>query len=480
MSSSNQVMQVQESSREAERKRKFSNMEICDASVVETRRPVGECATVKEVWEKLQTTFEDSGLTRKVSLLRTLVIIQLQKCRDVEEYVNIITTTAHKLNGVGFKVSDEWVGTLLLAGLPENKVEGCTVLSLTEQPNTSEQNEKKTVPTQSKTYWAFLSLMGTNGGNWYVDSCASNHISAVDEGLRNERKCSVAKVTMANKQGMSARSTGDMSLEVPTSNGIQEITTCNVLHVPESSVNLLSHDVARRWNIQARHRSGQGLLCGRATNGRTLRQETCHLHYLGVSKLSNDTATGIKLSNIEEKPCIPCIKGKIAKKSFPKEGKRAKEILEVIHSDLCGPMESASIGGARYFITLIDDFSRKVFIYFLTEKGQARDVIVNFRMFVEKQTTKEIKSIRIDNGDLRLAELAGKLQKKQRRGPALWLLQAYCNHNASCAVEDSAMYSASVVDNATVRCFLLCQDIGPPWKRKMLPVIECLLSASFT
>lgn len=41
------------------------------------------------------------------------------QCKDVEEYVNIIIMTMHKLNGVGFKVPDEWVGTLLLAGLPD-------------------------------------------------------------------------------------------------------------------------------------------------------------------------------------------------------------------------------------------------------------------------------------------------------------------------------------------------------------------------
>lgn len=80
---------------------------------------IQDCTTAKEVWEKLQVTFEDSGLTRKVSLLRALVSTQLDRCKNAEEYVNVIITTAHKLNGVGFKVPDEWVGTLLLAGLPD-------------------------------------------------------------------------------------------------------------------------------------------------------------------------------------------------------------------------------------------------------------------------------------------------------------------------------------------------------------------------
>lgn len=80
---------------------------------------VEECTTAKEVWEKLQAVFEDSGLTRKVNLLRTLVTTQLDKCKNVEEYVNIIIKTAHKLNGIGLRVPDDCIGTLLLAGLPE-------------------------------------------------------------------------------------------------------------------------------------------------------------------------------------------------------------------------------------------------------------------------------------------------------------------------------------------------------------------------
>lgn len=73
-------------------------------------------ATAKDVWDKLKTAFEDSGLTRKVSLLRTA---QLEKYKSVEKYVNEIIITAHKLDSLGFNIPDEWVGTLMLADLPD-------------------------------------------------------------------------------------------------------------------------------------------------------------------------------------------------------------------------------------------------------------------------------------------------------------------------------------------------------------------------
>lgn len=81
---------------------------------------VQEESTAKAVWNKLATTFNDSGLTRRVGLLRDLCNTSLSGCQNIEAYVSKIITTAHKLRNIGFKVDDEWLGTLLLSGLPES------------------------------------------------------------------------------------------------------------------------------------------------------------------------------------------------------------------------------------------------------------------------------------------------------------------------------------------------------------------------
>lgn len=75
--------------------------------------------TAKEMWDTLKSVFEDSGLTRRVGLLRSLIMTRMENCDSVDEYVNQIVTTAHKLIGIGFAVSDEWIGTFLLAGLSD-------------------------------------------------------------------------------------------------------------------------------------------------------------------------------------------------------------------------------------------------------------------------------------------------------------------------------------------------------------------------
>lgn len=80
---------------------------------------VQSATNAETAWKKLSEAFDDSGLTRKVTLLRKLVTTRLDECKSVEDYVNRIITTAHQLTGIGLEVKDEWVGTLLLTGLPE-------------------------------------------------------------------------------------------------------------------------------------------------------------------------------------------------------------------------------------------------------------------------------------------------------------------------------------------------------------------------
>jgi hypothetical protein len=67
--------------------------------------------------------------------------------------------------------------------------------------------------------------------------------------------------------------------------------------------------------------------------------------------------------------CVDCIKGKQIKHTR-KGATRSTELLEIIHTDICGPFDNPSFGGEKYFITFIDDFSRYGYVYLLHEKSQ--------------------------------------------------------------------------------------------------------------
>ena len=73
-------------------------------------------------------------------------------------------------------------------------------------------------------------------------------------------------------------------------------------------------------------------------------------------------------------------------------------MLELIHIDICGPISPASMGGYRYFITFIDDFSRFGWIELIQEKTNSLDAFKSFKSVIELKTNKRIKCVRSDRG----------------------------------------------------------------------------------
>ena len=97
-------------------------------------------------------------------------------------------------------------------------------------------------------------------------------------------------------------------------------------------------------------------------------------------------------------PCESCLEGKMTRRSFIGKGLRAKEPLELVHTDLCGPMNVKAWGGYEYFISFIDDYSRYGYIYLMHYKSQALEKFKEFKTEVENQLGKTIKTLRSDRG----------------------------------------------------------------------------------
>jgi hypothetical protein len=96
--------------------------------------------------------------------------------------------------------------------------------------------------------------------------------------------------------------------------------------------------------------------------------------------------------------CRGCALGKYTKTSFPSSDHRGAHVLDLVHSDVCGPMSTVSLSGQEYYVSFIDDYSRKTWIYFLKAKGEVFDRFQGFKALVENQTRKKIKVLRSDNG----------------------------------------------------------------------------------
>jgi hypothetical protein len=85
--------------------------------------------------------------------------------------------------------------------------------------------------------------------------------------------------------------------------------------------------------------------------------------------------------------CESYLVGKQHCQSFPTQStKRATNFLELVHFDLCGPMQSLSLGLAKYFVSFIDDFSQFSMVYFIKAKSETLQNFQIYKTFVEKQT----------------------------------------------------------------------------------------------
>lgn len=96
--------------------------------------------------------------------------------------------------------------------------------------------------------------------------------------------------------------------------------------------------------------------------------------------------------------CEHCVYGKQHRVKFGKAIHRTKSIVDYIHTDVWGPSKEVSKGGRRYFVTFIDDFSRRVWLYAMKTKDEVVEIFKIWKTMIETQTVKKVKRLRSDNG----------------------------------------------------------------------------------
>ena len=125
-----------------------------------------------------------------------------------------------------------------------------------------------------------------------------------------------------------------------------------------------------------------------------------HLNYGSLELLSKKSMVrGLPYIKHPDQFCEGCLLGKQFRNSFPKESySRAKKPLELIHTDVCGPISLSSLGKNNYFLLFIDDFSRKTWVYFLKQKSEVFEAFKTFKAAVENESGQKIKALRSDRG----------------------------------------------------------------------------------
>ena len=123
-----------------------------------------------------------------------------------------------------------------------------------------------------------------------------------------------------------------------------------------------------------------------------------HVNYNYIDQMKRkEMVHGMDLetnNNIPDKHCEACILGKMQKKPLPKQSShRATKPFQIVHSDVCGPMQVMSKGGSRYMLTFTDDYSRFVNTYFIKTKGEVLTKFKEYVNYIQKQFGHKIKSL---------------------------------------------------------------------------------------
>lgn len=125
-----------------------------------------------------------------------------------------------------------------------------------------------------------------------------------------------------------------------------------------------------------------------------------HINYDNIKLMVNkELVTGIPKMAINKNTCVSCLLGKQARRPFPQATNfRASKRLELLHGDLCGPINPPTIGGNRYVFVIIDDHSRYMWTILLREKSEAFGRFKKFKALIEQEAGTTIKTLRTDRG----------------------------------------------------------------------------------
>ena len=123
-----------------------------------------------------------------------------------------------------------------------------------------------------------------------------------------------------------------------------------------------------------------------------------HMSEKGMNILhSRNLLPGLK--DVDLDFCENCIYGKQKRVRFLRVGKEKKrKKLELVHTDVWGPAQVSSLGGSRYYVTFIDDATRKTWIYCIKNKSDVFDTFKKWKALVEIETGRKLKCLRSDNG----------------------------------------------------------------------------------
>ncbi|KRX52361.1 Retrovirus-related Pol polyprotein from transposon TNT 1-94 [Trichinella sp. T9] len=424
------IVKDDESSLEAAQKWDISDQKakadlILSISPLELRE-IKDCETSNEIWLKLASIYESKGPARKAALLKRLILNKLNDEQKMNDFLREFFNCVDRLKAMDMEIADDLLSILLLYAIPDSYenfriaiesrdelpkpevlkiklLEECKARKNREPKHNDAMFARGKLPSLWKggTQGEALSIkpcsLATAATNKHSDyySDKASEISLCIEmflSMKNMKRT----LSLANNKSTEIMGTGTANLEILGSDGMTNVKLDNTLYVPDLRSNLLS--VAK-----ITEEGFQFIAATDESKVPTLMEWHRRLDHLNERSL-------LELTRHE--------KGKQTQSPFPKsQTKRRCCPLELIHTDICGPMRQNSIGGSKYFVTFIDDHSRWCETYFLKNRNEVVDAFMDFKSHAENQTGNKIKTLRSDNATEYCSE---KFQKFLRLSLNFW------------------------------------------------------------
>jgi transposase InsO family protein len=294
-----------------------------------------------------------------------------------------------------------------------------------------EEPPTKMIKEQIEDYVLISALSGSispGEDTWLIDSGASKHMTGQRDILSclSEKKFS-HEVTLGDDYQYPIKGVGESNYKL---NSRTPMKMNDVLDVPGLTKNLLSISALEKKGFRVAFIDGEVLMWAK---GKTMEEpivigkeegglyklkghseaamthsieNPCELWYRRLAHINykalpyvSKAVTGLPELKVDhEGVCNGCAQGKNIKNPFSKKDSKAEGVLELIHSDVCGPMPSSSISGYVYYVFFIDDYSCKTWVYFLKSKDEVFSKFKEFKALIENLSERKIKILRSDNG----------------------------------------------------------------------------------
>ena len=126
----------------------------------------------------------------------------------------------------------------------------------------------------------------------------------------------------------------------------------------------------------------------------------CHQNFRAINEMRrSELVRGLPNIVFSDRVCRNCVAGKHSRRKFSSSSAyRATKRLELVHGDICGPIKPSTIGGRRYFLLLVDDFTRIMWVFFLKEKSEAFQHFKIVKTQAESESGEKLKCFRTDRG----------------------------------------------------------------------------------